>query len=186
MCSAMNASSARPSANKTCIAPRASAASLPGRSARWTSAAFAVRVRTGSTHTIVAPRLRASRKNFQRCRWVDTMFAPHATTERALHRVFDVSCRPPAVGQAPRGRSCGKADRAVDLRGAERVGEARVHRRATLEHAGGAHVAEREHARRPAAFDCGQQASARDRRALRPMSPPETTRCPWRPCGRGA
>ena len=85
-----------------------------------------------------------------------------------MHCVFDVSRGPSAIRHAPRRRSRGEADRAVDLRGAERVEEPHVHRRPALQHAGGAHVAERQHARRSATVDCREQPLPREAKCFLP------------------
>ncbi len=74
-----------------------------------------------------------------------------------VHRVLDVGRGPSAVGHAPSRRTCREADGAVDLRSAERVEEPHVHRRPALQHARGAHVAERQHAGGAAAVDCGEE-----------------------------
>ena len=60
-----NASSCAPRRTTSCISASASAASVPGRGARCSSAWRAVRVRTGSITTTCAPCSRAAAMNFQ-------------------------------------------------------------------------------------------------------------------------
>jgi hypothetical protein len=62
--------STRLSRTMTCISPRASAPSVPGRIGMCQSALWAVRVRTGSITTTFAPRCWASAMNGHRWRFV--------------------------------------------------------------------------------------------------------------------
>ena len=78
-----NASSWAPRRTTSCMRPSASAASVPGRGARCSSAAAAVRVRIGSTTTTCAPSRRAAVMNFQMWWWLVSGFEPHSRISRA-------------------------------------------------------------------------------------------------------
>ncbi len=60
--------------------PKASATSVPGRSATWRSARFAIAVRRGSTTTSRAPAARACCTNGGKWMFEIAGFAPHTTT----------------------------------------------------------------------------------------------------------
>ena len=65
------------------MTPSASAASVPGRSFRCSSANAAVRLRYGSTQTTRAPFLRAAVICGVRWLWVLRLLMPHSTISRA-------------------------------------------------------------------------------------------------------
>ena len=109
--------------------------------------------------------------------------------ELGLGHGLDVRRRPAGrVGEAPRPRAGGEADRPVHPRRAEGVEQAAVHRR-TLQLAHRPHVREGEDGRRTVPLDRALAGRPARRTAPRSSSPPGTRRSPSARCapgGRGA
>ena len=129
--------SSAPSSSTVRMRPSASAASVPGRGAMCSSQRSAVSVRSGSIATTCAPRFCASSTKRHWCRFVESRFAPHRITSRACSNVLGVHADRAAVGRAQGGARGRRADRRLQLGGAQRREQARPHDPA-LHHALGA------------------------------------------------